>query len=162
VPNAALRWRPVGAPAEGGSGPIDQALRELPDLTPTQRAEIAAAQAEFRERMDALPADADARRQGAQAARQRLTARFNAVLTAEQRAQLGALRAGGARQAGTPGTVWVVDAEGAAPRAVAVRTGLTDGTVTEVLSGLEDGSRVVVGTERGAAPRPAVAANRPF
>jgi HlyD family secretion protein len=162
VPNAALRWRPAGAPAEGGSGPIDLALRELPDLTPTQRAEIAAAQAEFRERMDALPADADARRQGAQAARQRLTARFNAALTPEQRAQLGALRAGGARQAGTPGTVWVVDAEGAAPRAVAVRTGLTDGTVTEVISGLEDGARVVVGTERGAAPRPAVAASRPF
>lgn len=166
VPNAALRWRPPGsgtdaaAPGAGG-GPIEQALRELADLTPTQRAEIAAAQQEFRERMAALPAEAEPRRQQAQAARQRLTARFNAVLTAEQRARLGALRAGGA-QRGTPGTVWVVDAEGAAPRAVPVRLGLSDGTVTEVISGLAEGMRVVAGTERAPPPRPAAVAARPF
>jgi HlyD family secretion protein len=164
VPNAALRWRPSGGAAEGGApppgagGPIEQALRELTDLTPAQRAEIAAAQQEFRDRMAALPADADARRQQAQAARQRLTARFNAALNAEQRATLGALRAGG-RERGTPGTVHVVETEGAAPRAVPVRVGLSDGTVTEVLSGLDEGARVVIGTER-AAPRGATA--RPF
>jgi HlyD family secretion protein len=167
VPNAALRWRPPGssaegaAPGAGGGGPIEQALRELNDLTPTQRAEIAAAQQEFRERMAALPAEAEPRRLQAQAARQRLTARFNAVLTAEQRARLGALRAGGA-QRGAPGTVWVVDAEGAAPRAVPVRIGLSDGTVTEVISGLEEGMRVVAGTERAPVARPATASARPF
>lgn len=166
VPNAALRWRPAGGGAEGAAaptgGPIDQALRELDDLTPTQRAEILAAQAELRERLANLPADAEARRQQAQAARQRLTARFNAVLTPEQRARLAAAR-GGARGAGAPGTVWVVDADGAPPRAVPVRTGLTDGSVTEIVSGLEDGMRVVVGTERTAAPRPAAASGpRPF
>jgi HlyD family secretion protein len=172
VPNAALRWRPPGAAAEstpqqqggGGGGPIEQALRELPDLTPTQRAEIAAAQAELRERMAALPQDAEARRQQSQAARQRLIARFNAVLTAEQRARLAELRAG-ARDRGTPGTVWVVEADGAAPRPVQVRTGLTDGTMTEVLSGLDEGVRIVVGTERAAAPRTASAGPagpRPF
>lgn len=162
VPNAALRWRPAGAPAggtpqqAGGGGPIEQALRELPDLTPTQRAEIAAAQAELRERMAGLPQDADARRQQSQAARQRLFARFNAVLTPEQRARLAAMRAG-ARGRGAAGTVWVVDAEGDAPRAVAVRTGLTDGTLTEVLSGLEEGAEVVVGTERAARGAPVAA-----
>jgi HlyD family secretion protein len=108
VPNAALRWRPAGAAAEtpaaggGGGGPIEQALRELSDITPTQRAEIAAAQAELRERMAALPADAEARRQQSQTARQRLIARFNAVLTPEQRARLAELRAGG-RDRGAPG-----------------------------------------------------------
>jgi HlyD family secretion protein len=167
VPNAALRWRPAGGGAEGAAatpsgGPIDQALRELDDLTPTQRAEILAAQAELRERMANLPTDAEARRQQAQAARQRLTARFNAVLTPEQRARLAATR-GGARGAGAPGTVWVVDADGAPPRAVPVRTGLTDGSVTEIVSGVEEGMRVVVGTERAAAPRPAPASGpRPF
>jgi HlyD family secretion protein len=167
VPNAALRWRPAGTAADGaaqpqGGGPIEQALRELTDITPTQRAEILAAQAELRERMANLPSDAEARRQQAQAARQRLTARFNAVLTPEQRARLAAARAG-ARGAGAPGTVWVTDDEAAPPRAVQVRTGLTDGSVTEIVSGLEEGLRVVVGTERAGAPRPAAAAGpRPF
>uniref|UniRef100_UPI0022EB0C5E efflux RND transporter periplasmic adaptor subunit n=1 Tax=Falsiroseomonas oryzae TaxID=2766473 RepID=UPI0022EB0C5E len=168
VPNAALRWRPAGG-GEGatqpqGSGPIEQALRELTDLTPTQRAEITAAQAELRERLAALPSDAEARRQQAQAARQRLIARFNAVLTPEQRARLAELRSG-ARDRGAPGTVWVADAEGAAPRAVAVRTGLTDGSLTEIVGGLEEGLRVVVGTERAAASRQAAAPGsgpRPF
>lgn len=166
VPNAALRWRPAGSAAEGAaaapsSGPIEQALRELDDLTATQRAEILAAQTELRERLAALPQDAEARRQQAQAARQRLTARFNAVLTPEQRARLAALRSGG-RGVGAPGTVWAVEAEGAAPRAVPVRTGLTDGSVTEILSGIEEGMRLVVGTERAAPPRAASAAPRPF
>ncbi|MGG5820614.1 efflux RND transporter periplasmic adaptor subunit [Falsiroseomonas sp. HW251] len=171
VPNAALRWRPAGEAAAqpqqggggGGGGPIEQALRELADLSPTQRAEINAAQAELRDRMAALPADADARRQQAQAARQRLIARFNAVLTPEQRARLAELRSG-ARDRGAPGNVWIVDADGAAPRQVAVRTGLTDGSMTEVLSGLEEGMRVVVGTERASQPaaRAAAGGPRPF
>ncbi|WP_237217854.1 efflux RND transporter periplasmic adaptor subunit, partial [Falsiroseomonas oryziterrae] len=42
VPNAALRWRPAAAggdatPTTPGAGPIEQALRELADLTPTLR-----------------------------------------------------------------------------------------------------------------------------
>jgi hypothetical protein len=133
---------------------VEQALRELDDLTPTQRAEIAAAQAELRDRMAALPQDGEARRQAAQAARQRLIARFNAVLTGDQRAKLAALR-GGARERGAPGTVWVVEDEGSAPRSIAVRTGLTDGTVTEVLGGLSEGMQVVTGSERAGVPRPA-------
>jgi HlyD family secretion protein len=166
VPNAALRWRPAGAGGEGapavpGGGPIEQALRELTDLTPSQREEILAAGAEMRERIAALPQDAEARRQQSQAARQRMIARFNAALTPEQRARLAELR-GGAGRGGAPGTVWVAEEEGAAPRPVTVRTGLTDGSVTEIVSGLEEGMRVVVGTER-AAPRPVVqAGSRPF
>jgi HlyD family secretion protein len=170
VPNAALRWRPAGsaaeagAPAAGGGGPIEQALRELQDLTPSQRTEIAAAQQELRERMANLPQDAEARRQQSQAARQRLIARFNAALTQEQRTRLAELR-GSAARSGAPGTVWVVDAEGAAPRSVTIRTGLSDGTLTEVLGGLEEGARIVVGTERStatAAARPAATGPRPF
>jgi HlyD family secretion protein len=153
VPNAALRWRPPGTAAEGGaavqgsSDMIAEALRALDDLTPVQRAEIAAAETEFRERMAALPQDGDARRVQSQAARRRLIARFNGVLTAEQRARLASTR-GDARGRGAPGTVWVADAATGAPQAVAVRSGLTDGSVTEILAGLEPGMQVVVGTER--------------
>jgi HlyD family secretion protein len=166
VQNAALRWRPAGAGADGGAatpggGPIDQALRELSDLTQSQRDEILAAQAEMRERMAALPQDAEARRQQAQAARQRMIARFNAALTPEQRARLAELR-GGQGRGGAPGTVWVVDEDGAPPRAVTVRTGLTDGSVTEIVSGLEEGMRVVIGTERAAPRAVAQAGSRPF
>ncbi|WP_431283718.1 efflux RND transporter periplasmic adaptor subunit [Humitalea sp. 24SJ18S-53] len=153
VPNAALRWRPAGAAAPGGAPaapqtPIEQALADLPDLSAAQRQDIAAAQAEFRERIAALPSDADARRSMAQAARQRLTARLNGVLTPDQRAQLAASRG----RAGQAGTVWVREDENAPPRAVQVRIGLSDGSVTEVTGGdLEPGAKVVVGSERATA-----------
>ncbi len=166
VPNAALRWRPAGGGGANANAtpdnPLANALREMEDLTPAQRQEVDAALAELRERMAALPQDSEARRQGAQAARQRLQSRLNAVLTPEQRARLAAARGGGrGGQAGTPGTVWVLEGDGP-PRAVAIRTGLTDGSVTEVLSGeVQPGMRLVVGNERaGAAPRPA--ASRPL
>jgi HlyD family secretion protein len=169
IPNAALRWRPAGTAMEGsaapagGGGPIEQALRELTDLTPQQRAEITSAQQELRERLANLPQDAEARRQQAQAARQRLIARFNATLTQEQRTRLAELR-GSAGRSGAPGTAYVLDSEGAAPRAATLRLGRSDGTLTEVLGGVEEGSRIVVGTERAGttAARPALAGARPF
>jgi HlyD family secretion protein len=108
----------------------------------------------MRARMQALPSDADARRQQSQAARQRLISRLNAALTPDQRARLAAMR-GGARGQGTPGTVWVLDGDGP-PRSVPVRAGITDGTVTEILSGaLEPGASVVIGQERAGAAAPA-------
>jgi HlyD family secretion protein len=166
VPNAALRWRPPGAGAAAGqaaapSNPMEAALREMTDLTPAQRQEVEAAAREMRERMQALPADPEARRQQAQAARQRLQSRLNAVLTPEQRARLVAAR--GARQAGgAAGTVHVVDGDGT-PRAVAIRTGLTDGNVTEVISGdLTPEMQIVVGTERAGAPPARAPTARPL
>ncbi len=177
VPNAALRWRPRGgaaagggeAPAAegrggggpGGGGVVEQVLRELPDLTPAQRAEIEAAQAEMRERAANLPRSAEGRQGQMQAARQRLISRVNAALSPEQRARLSELR--GTR--GTAGTVWVVEENGAPPRAVPVRLGVSDGTVTEIVSGdLLPGQAVVVGLERqggGAAAGAAAGAQGP-
>jgi len=79
-----------------------------------------------------------------QAARQRLISRVNAALNPEQRARVAEAR--GSR--GTSGTVWVSE-DGAPPRAVPVRIGVTDGTVTEIVSGdLAPGQAVVVGQER--------------
>jgi HlyD family secretion protein len=166
VPNAALRWRPPGQGAAAGqpatpANPMEAALREMTDLTPAQRQEIEAAGREMRERMANLPAEPEARRQQAQAARQRLQSRLNAVLTPEQRARLAAAR--GARQAGgAAGTVYVVEGDGA-PRAIAIRTGLTDGNVTEVLSGdLQPEMQVVIGTERAGAAPPRAPTTRPL
>jgi HlyD family secretion protein len=155
VPNAALRWRPPGQAAAGQpatpDNPMEAALREMEDLTPAQRQEIEAARAEMRERMANLPQDGEARRQALQAARQRLQSRLAAVLTPEQRARLTAVRG----QRGSGGTVHVLEPDGST-RAVAVRTGLTDGSVTEVTGGaLSEGMAVVIGAERaGAAARP--------
>lgn len=157
VPNAALRWRPAGgagagaAPAPAGGGQqMDQALAQLTDLTDAQRTEIEAARSEMRARMASLPQDPDGRRQQAQAARQRLIARLNAVLTPDQRARLAALR--GSNAAGQAGTLWVQEAN-APPRAIAVRTGLSDGSVTEILSGdIAPGNAVIIGQERAGAP----------
>ena len=158
VPNAALRWRPRGAGGEaaegrggpgggapgGGGGLIEQVLRELPDLSPAQRGEIEAAQAEMRERAASLPRNPEGRQGQMQAARQRLISRVNAALSPEQRARLSELRG----NRGTGGTVWVSD-NGAAPRAVPVRIGVSDGSVTEIVSGdLAPGQAVVVGLER--------------
>ena len=53
------------------------------------------------------------------------------------------------------GRVFVLDA-GGAPRAVSVRTGLSDGSMTELVAGeLKEGDQVIVGTaQAGAARRP--------
>jgi HlyD family secretion protein len=164
VPNAALRWRPRGSGGEaadgaegrggassgggggpgGGGGLIEQVFRELPDLSPAQRAEVEAAQAEMRERMANVPRNAEGRQSQIQSARQRLISRVNALLSPEQRARLSELR--GSR--GTAGIVWVVE-NGAPPRAVPVRIGVSDGSVTEIVSGdLVLGQAVAVGLER--------------
>jgi len=154
VPNAALRWRPAGSAAasggvtqaQAGGQQMDQALAQLTDLTEAQRAEIEAARTEMRTRMAALPQDPDARRQQAQAGRQRLIARLNAVLTPDQRARLAALRGNAAT--GQAGTVWVQEGD-APPRAVQLRIGLSDGSVTEIISGdIAEAAAVIIGQER--------------
>jgi HlyD family secretion protein len=160
VPNAALRWRPPGSGsgAETTASPMEAALRDLEDLTPAQRQDIEAAQQEFRAAMAALAPDAEARRRGAQAARQRLQSRLAGSLTPDQRARLASSRG----QRGASGTVHVQEG-GGAPRAVRVRTGLTDGQVTEIADGpLAEGQALVVGTERAGATPPAAPARRLF
>jgi len=167
VPNAALRWRPVGSTgtsggamqAQAGGQQMDQALAQLTDLTEAQRNEIEAARGEMRARMAALTQEPDARRQQAQAARQRLIARLNAVLTPDQRARLAALRGNAA--AGQAGTIWVQEG-GEPPRAVQLRIGMTDGSVTEILSGdITEGTVVIIGQDRAGAV-PASATRRLF
>ena len=67
---------------------FEQVLRELPDLSPAQREEIEAAQAEMRERAANASRNPEGRQQQLQSARQRMISRVNAALTPEQRALL--------------------------------------------------------------------------
>jgi HlyD family secretion protein len=180
VPNAALRWRPAGeraAIASGGAGPapgggggpagpggaLEQALASIPDLSDSQRGEIDAAVREMRERVQPSRArTSSGSSRSSPPASACMIGRINALLTPEQRARLAETRGGGgggrAGGGGAPGTVWVAagGGPGAAPRAVSVRVGMTDGTYTEIVAGeLQPGQAVVVGTERaggGAAP----------
>jgi HlyD family secretion protein len=166
VANAALRFRPV---LPGDAKPVPDAL--------TPQAPGAGAAQQFRERVYAelkpddaqkakleqifddarqklmglrdMPKDGDRRKAG-----ERLRAdtreRVMAVLSEAQKpiydrllAESGAARGAAAA---APGRLWVPGPDGQ-PKAVEVRTGLTDGTSTEILEGpLKEGDEVIVGT----------------
>jgi HlyD family secretion protein len=67
------------------------------------------------------------------------------VLTPEQRADWERLLAeSGSRGPSAAGRVYVL--ENAKPKAADVRLGLTDGTSTEVVSGLSEDTEVIIGT----------------
>jgi HlyD family secretion protein len=182
VPNAALRFRPPGAPAatppigaapavaaEGprGGGRSMQEMRERIAAevgpTPEQAAEIerilAEARGSFPGRDPSL--SPEERRAAFGRFRRELEERIAAALDPERRARfesvLAELRGGAGRDGGTPGRVFVLDRAGA-PQPVAVRLGITDGAHTEVIGGdLAAGAAVVV----GGGPRPQGAAQGP-
>jgi HlyD family secretion protein len=186
VPNAALRWRPVGvanakdevAPvATGpgpGSGPGDlqgrrQRLVEELQLDAGQVARLDEIFVEQRSRFAELRELPEPdRRPRMERIRADVRQRINGMLNTEQQkryAEIVASETGRASVAGGSGRVFVPSAIG--PREVALRTGLTDGNATEVASGaLAEGQEVIVGTQQtsgGAAQRPGGSAPRlPF
>jgi HlyD family secretion protein len=171
APNAALRWRPPGAargadgaatpPAAAGQGGrgggfvgLDQLepvlAREL-SLDDAQRAALGRIVEEAREQLRALRASGlppDQLRARMGAARQQTDRRIAALLKPEQMPGWEAWRAqrnAAATVAAAQGRVHVLDADGA-PRAIAVRLGIGDGSVTEILGeGLAAGQELVVG-----------------
>jgi HlyD family secretion protein len=168
VPNAALRFRPVGytdaAPArvegsaaegedkgkarKGGQPMIERLTTEL-QLTAEQRAKIDAILSETRAKMgEAATEDQGERRKEMERARSESRSRIAEVLSTEQRARYEAMGGGGRARSGTvtSGRVWLADDDSDKPRAVTVRIGLTDGTYTELVSGdLQEGAEVIVG-----------------
>ena len=167
VANAALRWRPAGAsaPAEapagaGAAGAADaqarrQRLVAALELDAAQSARVDEILAEQRSRFAELRDlnDAD-RRQRSERMRAEARQKIHAILNAEQQkryAEIVAAETGRPGGAGGSGRVWtLVDG---APKEVAIRTGLTDGNATEVVSGpLAEGDEVVVGTQLANAP----------
>jgi len=169
VPNAALRFRPLGgptalpaaAPAEaqagrggGGSraaGALRERIEEEVQPTPEQKQAIAAIMSEQRagNRQAMAGLSEEERRAAFRAARTELRTKIAAVLDPERRAKFEALMQEGraaAQSEITPGRVYVLDGEGQ-PKPVAIRLGPSDGAFTQVLpaAGIAEGSEVVIG-----------------
>ena len=171
VPNAALRFRPAGSVSEAAKAPVDapaqqqsggQAVQQFrariaSELKPSdaQKAQIEEIFNDSRQkfaRVRDMKAEGDRRRE-AEKIRAETNARIGEILTAEQRPAWERLLAeSGSRGQATTGRVFQLD--GGQPRAVEVRLGLTDGSSTEVVSGLSEGAEVIVGTvdSKGGAP----------
>lgn len=173
VPNAALRWRPAGAnatadaaPAADGAGAGDaQARRQklVADLglDAAQSARVDEIFAEMRGRFAELRDlnDAD-RRQRSERLRADARQKINAILNADQQKRYAEIVAAETGRA-TSGSGRVYTLVEGKPTEVSVRTGLTDGNATEVVSGpLAEGDEVIVGTQLANAPA-AKASNAP-
>lgn len=169
VPNAALRFRPLGGPpalsapapaeaqagrGEGGgraAGALRERIEEEVQPTPEQKQAIAAIMAEQRAagRQAMAGLSEEERRAAFRAARTELRAKIAAVLDPERRARFEALMQEGrpaAQSEVAPGRVYVLDGEGQ-PKPVAVRLGPSDGAFTQILptAGIAEGAEVVIG-----------------
>lgn len=167
IPNAALRFRPAGASdardagapgkdtkdkaGKAGQGSQGEAARERLtkelDLNAEQQAKVEVISNETRDKIRALGADDPAeRRRQVERLRSESRARIAELLTPEQRARYEAMGAARRSAGVSSGRVWVLDAQGR-PKAVAVRTGLTDGTYSEQVSGeVTEGVQLITGT----------------
>jgi HlyD family secretion protein len=168
VPNAALRFRPPGAAADGaqkkgekdekgekggasGGSAQGQALRERLTkelgLTVEQQAKLETIQNETRNRIAGISVDDPAERKkeiGRLRAQSR--AQIAEILNEEPRKRYDAMVAEQQGRAITRGRVWVQDASGT-PKLVSVRLGVSDGTFTELVGDdLKAGDEVIVGT----------------
>jgi HlyD family secretion protein len=168
APNGALRFRPTAAAsageapkadaAPGGGSPLTQfrerLVREL-KLDAEQQQRLDPIFNEMRNKfmgLRELPEDARAKASGA--IRAELRDKIEDVLKTDQRARYAEIVAEFAGRSGsgqtTRGRVWVIS-EGK-PRAIDVRVGLSDGTMTEISGeGIAEGLEVIVGQQGGAA-----------
>lgn len=163
VPNAALRFRPAGsssddktaaaAPTPGGSGVLKQMrerlVKEL-NLDAGQRDKLDAVFLAQRDRFAAVRELPEAERGKAlERNRAELRERIAELLNPEQKTRYAEISAefqsSRAAGGGGSGRVWQVDAAGK-PKALAVRIGLTDGSMTEIVGGeLAAGDEVITG-----------------
>ena len=181
VPNAALRFRPPGAAEEkkpavaaapaptsspgaggaggGGLGQLRERLTTELKLDADQQAKVEAIFAGMREKLMAardLPETEKSRAQ--ERNRAEIRERISALLTPEQKkryeelaSESQAARTGG----GGSGRVWIMGEDGG-PKAVSVRLGLTDGSMTEIVSDeIKEGGEVIVGQQTASSTKPA-------
>ncbi len=180
VANAALRFRPPGesaapadaraaaeAPPAGGGGAQMQQLRERLvaelKLDEAQQARVQAIFEQMRGRFTSpreLPEEA--RGKAMATARAEMRAGIEEVLKPEQKplfAQIMVEATGRSGQAGR-GRLWVL--EDGRPKAIDVRTGLTDGSSTEVSgTGIDEGREVISAIQGGASAAPAARSGAP-
>jgi len=187
VANAALRFRPGGATASAGDGksvadaaPAPLAggnaaqlfrQRAFDELKPdaSQKAKLEEIFDDVRQKMALLrdmPKDGDRRKAG-ERMRTESRARVMEILTDAQKPvyeRLLAESGGGRAGASATGRVWVRDPDGQ-PKAVDVKTGLTDGTSTEISEGpLKEGDEVIlsIGETSAAAKKAGTSGPRMF
>ena len=187
VANAALRFRPPGesaagegrsaadgkaapekaAPAAGGgSGQLQQLRERLVAELKLDEAQQARVQAIFEQTrgrfMSLRELPEDARAKASATARAEMRAGIEEILKPEQKARYAEIMGEAASrgsQAGR-GRIWVL-ADGK-PKAIDVRTGLTDGTFTEVSgNGIDEGLEVIVGVQGATSTAPATKSGAP-
>eukprot|EP01036_Dinobryon_divergens_P036905 gene36905-48147_t len=187
IANGALRWRPPGeqpgaaqppapnpfsvAPPQtggggGGQGQQRQMLERLGaelKLDDAQKKQLEEIAREARQAMQAQgSADTpEARRERGRSIAAAIGEKLKPLLRDDQiarydawLAERGAARAAGAN--GVPGRVYVIGADGAAVM-TPVRLGASDGVSTEIMSGLQDGQKAII----GGGPKQSAAAFRP-
>jgi HlyD family secretion protein len=184
VPNAALRFRPAGSSDEkkaaaavspaptsaavassgggaGGGGFAQQRERLVAELKldAGQMAKVDAIFDSMRDKFKAARDLPEAEKGKAQERnRAEIRERVSVILTPEQKkrydemaSEAQAARAGGG---GGAGRIWVVG-EDDNPKAISVRLGLTDGSMTEIVSGdIKEGSEVIVGQQTANSAKP--------
>jgi len=142
------------SPANGGGrtpGEMRERLITGLGLDAEQQKKLDPILADTRQQMTSVRELPEAERQARAAkVREATRARIREILTPEQRTKYEELTAREGRgapgtAAGTPGRVWILDAEGK-PKAVAITLGISDGSATEVLRGdLKEGQEVITG-----------------
>jgi HlyD family secretion protein len=169
LPNSALRFRPPGysdpgagpsagattAPAAPSGGSAGQQLRQrlvtALELDAEQQAKLDPIFADARQKLAALrDLPAADRTKAAARVRAESRVRIAEMLTPEQKRKYEEIVAESAGRAagasGARGRVFVLDDAGRA-KALSVRTGLSDGSMTELLGGeLKQGDEVIIGT----------------
>jgi HlyD family secretion protein len=183
VPNAALRFRPPGAadekkpavavtpaptsgpgvgggPGGGGLGQLRERLTSELKLDADQQGKVEAIFAGMREKFMAARDLPEAEKSRAQERnRAEIREKISVLLTPEQKkryeemaSESQAARAGGG---GGSGRVWIVGENGS-PKAVSARLGLTDGSMTEIVTDeIKEGSEVIVGQQTANTAKPA-------
>lgn len=185
LPNAALRFRPPGAGDEkkaatpaspppapaavasgggpgGGGGFAQQRERLVAELKldAAQQTKVDAIFEGMRDKFRSARDLPDAEKPKAQERnRAEIREKVAAILAPEQKlryqemaSEAQAARAGGG---GGSGRVWIMGEDGS-PKAISVRLGLTDGSMTELVSGdIKEGTEVIVGQQTANTPKPA-------
>lgn len=154
------RWQ-HGAGGGGGAGQAQQRERLVAELKldADQQGKLEVIFTGMRDKFRAARELPDAEKAKAQERnRAEIREKVAAILTAEQKqrydemaGEAQAARAGGG---GGSGRVWIIGEDGS-PKDINVRLGLTDGSMTEIVSGdIKEGSEVIVGQQvaNGAKP----------
>jgi len=163
---AAEKAAPAGGPGAGGGGQLQQLRERLVaelKLDEAQQARVQAIFEQMRGRFMSLrELPEEARAKASSTIRAEMRASIEEILKPEQKPRYAEIMAELASRSGQAGRgrIWVL-AEGK-PKAIDVRTGLTDGTATEIGgAGVEEGLEVITGVQGAPAAAPAARSGAP-